>query len=1207
MERLGDRIAPAFSAPNVADHFYGSLDDPRGLNANVGQCTWYVYGRIQETGRITAPELSSLSSLGIFAGDANTWYSEAGSADAFAAGIRRGTASEPGAIACWNPGSGFDHVAFVEDTSGHVTESNLMPGTISAPYQVVTDGYVGNAYVKLHSDHSTSSNTVWQIPQFTVMNVTGPPVPAEDYQWFPLTANDGNPNHTGWAALLDARTGLAATSYPTWNFTGIQLSPGARWISSPPPSGYIYLPSQDAAPTAALSTVNNPALGQPSLQLPVEYEANNAIRVSTIGNNDGNNDLWVTGPNGFNAPAIYPSVEPSGNGSPRFATYTLMAPGGAWDPSDNGTYQVWMLSDAVKDTSNNSVAAGLIGSYIINVSSDHSPPTVNAFDVQPRAIAFGSAVTISWTVADSGNSGMKRVELWRAPDVGGTPGTWEQVGAPESVSGNGPSSGAFTHSPPSAGGWWYGVHVVDNAGNWGHEDAPVKVTVAAAAGPVIDVELPSQENVHSYDFASVETGYTASRVFTVRNEGMQPLNISQVSLLSAVFTIDLRDTSGNTQDWTSIPAGSTRTFTLMFSPTDPGSFNENLVLTSNAGTYRIALSGIGVAPATPGIAVAWLNGSTPFNIFNGEGDAPGSWFSTVSQNAAPPTQTYVVRNNGTGVLVLSLSLPTGFTVIEPLDPYIPEGGSDTFTVGMLTGTLGTLGGNLAITNNAWRYANQNNGLEGPFVFGIGGKIDILPPVVTEISGGLLQAASQSAYGASCQYVTSDPIPLIWGTAIPGSTITVSAANNWPAGGTTTVDANGHWTLDERSIVTSADWYRLLLTQTDPAGNTSLVLYLEIVVDTNAPAPPAIAGITTNTGALPSGGLTNDPTDSLYGTAESGSAVTLFDNGTAIGMTTADPAGVWTFDDTATTLPDGEHQFTATATDVVGNRGPESAAFTSVVDTNAPTVIIVGGTLRPTINFSEPVTGLAIGDFQLKRNGRKVSLAGLTVIGSGDSYVLDLSSKTVKRGTYVLSVTMTGTPILDAAGNGSGASAIDRFAIKNPPRLIGPVSKVADLRPTLWWSAVTNTTAYEVQLNDVSANRRGIFSQILVADTWWALPSDLISGRTYSWRVRAINSAGSGPWSMVSRFSISRPAPSGPTGDISNLSPTFSWSTVTGATIYRVKLDDLTTRKSSSYLVTDPTWTPPADLIVGHRYRFAVEALNSLNEGKLGLPLILRIV
>jgi hypothetical protein len=43
------------------------------------------------------------------------------------------------------------------------------------------------------------------------------------------------------------------------------------------------------------------------------------------------------------------------------------------------------------------------------------------------------------------------------------------------------SSGSFTDAPSTAGTYWYGIHAVDNAGNWAAENTPVKVSFTQVA------------------------------------------------------------------------------------------------------------------------------------------------------------------------------------------------------------------------------------------------------------------------------------------------------------------------------------------------------------------------------------------------------------------------------------------------------------------------------------------------------------------------------------------------------------------------------------------------------------------------------------------------------------------------------------------------------------------------------------------------------
>lgn len=130
-------------------------------------------------------------------------------------------------------------------------------------------------------------------------------------------------------------------------------------------------------------------------------------------------------------------------------------------------------------------------------------PTVSPFSVTPSSIISGSTLTISYAVSDTGGSGLNRVELWRANDNNGSPINWMEIKRND-ISGNGPVPGSFNDSPLTAGNYWYGVHVVDNAGNWNDEQnsrsggspgdyGPIKVIVNpyGVGGSGIDVTSPN--------------------------------------------------------------------------------------------------------------------------------------------------------------------------------------------------------------------------------------------------------------------------------------------------------------------------------------------------------------------------------------------------------------------------------------------------------------------------------------------------------------------------------------------------------------------------------------------------------------------------------------------------------------------------------------------------------------------------------------------
>jgi hypothetical protein len=121
------------------------------------------------------------------------------------------------------------------------------------------------------------------------------------------------------------------------------------------------------------------------------------------------------------------------------------------------------------------------------------------------------------------------------------------------------------------------------------------------------------------------------------------------------------------------------------------------------------------------------------------------------------------------------------------------------------------------------------------------------------------------------------------------------------------------------------------TATDSAGNVSEVSDPStVIVDTTIPEPPVIT-------SPPSGSITDQNVLTLTGTAETGSTVTLLDNGEVLGATEVDSSGSFSY--TTRPLADGVHSFTATATDVAGNVSDVSKAITVTVDTVAPTVSV----------------------------------------------------------------------------------------------------------------------------------------------------------------------------------------------------------------------------------------------------------------------------
>ncbi len=104
--------------------------------------------------------------------------------------------------------------------------------------------------------------------------------------------------------------------------------------------------------------------------------------------------------------------------------------------------------------------------------ADLTPPTIDAFSVSPPSVPLGGRFMVSYTVSDTGGSGLNSVQLWRTNDLN----TWQSI-AQNSASTDGPVTGGLSDVPPAEGDWWYGLRVFDTAGNWAEQMQPIHVVV----------------------------------------------------------------------------------------------------------------------------------------------------------------------------------------------------------------------------------------------------------------------------------------------------------------------------------------------------------------------------------------------------------------------------------------------------------------------------------------------------------------------------------------------------------------------------------------------------------------------------------------------------------------------------------------------------------------------------------------------------------
>src|SRR5262249_51821563 len=148
-------------------------------------------------------------------------------------------------------------------------------------------------------------------------------------------------------------------------------------------------------------------------------------------------------------------------------------------------------------------------------------------------------------------------------------------------------------------------------------------------------------------------------------------------------------------------------------------------------------------------------------------------------------------------------------------------------------------------------------------------------------------------------------------AEPGSS--VSIREDGLLRGRVASDAQGAWA---QPIAASDGTHTYSVTVDDAAGNTSPPVTITVRVDLNAPDAPA-------SDSPADGSAQRSRTVVLSGRAEPGATVAVSDGGAAAGSAAAGGDGKWTL--TLDGVTEGEHAYTATATDEAGRTGPASAA------------------------------------------------------------------------------------------------------------------------------------------------------------------------------------------------------------------------------------------------------------------------------------------
>jgi hypothetical protein len=476
------------------------------------------------------------------------------------------------------------------------------------------------------------------------------------------------------------------------------------------------------------------------------------------------------------------------------------------------------------------------------------------------------------------------------------------------------------------------------------------------------------------------------------------------------------------------------------------------------GRYAVGLNFNGATPPTEASPIVAVRAGNPQHAGSGQADGANGNGPYV---AAVPVITGISPDNG-------VSSQDGVTN----NPRISINGTapafDTVTV-FLNGQA--IGQTTALVNNTWTFNNtatplsdgddqftatatDSAGYSTPLSYSYEVVIDThtpQPPALNDIS-------PDTGLGLT-DGITNDNHPTFSGTTEPFAVVNLYSNGSSQPFGTTEADAGGSWsysvgqagqiTYPSGTLGSVASWvnsvlsglvgvsqtggsgqtladgkYSVTATAMDVAGTLSAASSpMTIVIDTQKPPAPKVTGISPDTGKSSTDGITTAHNLMISGTAGSGDLVVVLLNGTAVGSAMAGSNGAWSFNDIATTLPDGNYAITAVAVDVAGNISDVPGAFNATIETLTPPAIAGASLITGTQGLAGNQQGLSVAGTAPPNDQVQVYLGG-SLLGTANangqgawSYVYAPTSTTVPGGTYNFSAVS-----MDQSGNVSASSA-----------------------------------------------------------------------------------------------------------------------------------------------------------------------------------------
>ena len=308
-------------------------------------------------------------------------------------------------------------------------------------------------------------------------------------------------------------------------------------------------------------------------------------------------------------------------------------------------------------------AGDLVSSFIAvtDIQLEQTAPTINpassaAPTVQTPTVISSNQINVSWTAASQPNSDftVTGYGIWRAPDVGGTPGTFALVGAVGATSTN------YTDTGLSAGTkYWYKVEAVFNGDVLLYSTNQLSATTLATPSSLVGYwRLDEGSGNMAYDTATGgspadngtlvngptwATGHNGNALsFNGTNQYVSVSNSSDLNISGSQITLAVWAKSTSATAWNSVDDfisrdGGTYTYGYTLGPTGSGKSIEMWLYINGPGWEVISY--------TPTVDISqWHNYAGTYDGSNMRLYVDGALVATQAQ-----TGTIAGNSSGVGV------------------------------------------------------------------------------------------------------------------------------------------------------------------------------------------------------------------------------------------------------------------------------------------------------------------------------------------------------------------------------------------------------------------------------------------------------------------------------------------------------------------------------------------------------------------------------